>query len=148
MGIRRSDDENGAHGESTLSPAEVVMSVRVTAGFKTCPGCENTWLSRNELLGDPQVRLLGFQPVASGHEAGLFLFHHEKCGTTLALDLPSLGSLSRRPMLALSHCSAGVSTDYCLSKLGGGPCPLYCVCEFVAEVAGLIQAWPKEQPEV
>ncbi len=115
-------------------------------GFKTCPCCRTIWRSRNELLADGRVRLLGFQPVERDHTAGIFLFHHEDCGTTLALNLRSLKSLSRRPLLARSGCSAGVPPDYCLGEANAKPCPLQCACEFVAEVAIILRDWPKARP--
>lgn len=111
--------------------------------FKTCPGCRTAWLSRSDLLHDRGVRFLGFQPGANEHRSGLFLFNHQNCGTTLALDVSALESLSHCPVLGLSQCSAGQSSKHCLSGSSGEPCPLYCMCGFVEDVVRTIHSWPK-----
>jgi hypothetical protein len=121
------------------------MKTHASQSFKTCPACGKCWSSRNDLLSDPTIRLLGFQPGANGFRSGLFLFHHRTCGTTLATELGALESLSRLPVFALSQCTENFAPAYCLARLGGKPCPLYCVCEFVSEVLAIIRQWPKDR---
>ncbi len=121
------------------------MNSGESAAFKTCPCCRTVWLSKNDLLRDRSIRYLGFQAGADGRLPGMFLFNHRSCGTTLALDVPALEDLSRRPVLGLSQCSTGTSPEYCLAKSRSEPCPLYCACEFVADVGRTVRAWPKDE---
>jgi hypothetical protein len=113
--------------------------------FKTCPKCGTPWRSCADLLRDPRVRLLGYQPGPLSFERGFFLFNHAVCGTSLALELPSLESLVQIPILALSTCSRGEVPDACLREDADQVCPLFCVCSFVQAVRRVIEVWPKAQ---
>ena len=55
--------------------------------FKQCPCCTHTWQTRDEFLGDENLRLIGYQPDFDSLEFGLFLFTHEvkSCGSSLAM---------------------------------------------------------------
>ena len=115
--------------------------------FKQCPKCGMQWLARSDLLEDPEVRLLGFQPGANGHKSGFFLFCHERCGTSLALQLRLFEDLGEMPVVTRSGCSIGLQVEFCLVAKNNRPCPSECVCAFVSSVSRTIQSWPREAPE-
>jgi hypothetical protein len=111
--------------------------------FKACPKCGTLWSARADLLCDPQIRFLGYQSGPHAFDKGFFLFNHLLCGTSLALELPSVESLVQIPVLGLSGCATGAAPASCLHESGDTLCPLYCVCAFVQAVRAVIEGWPK-----
>jgi hypothetical protein len=70
-----------------------VMGGAVVGVFKKCTLCGKVWNKRSEFLGDPGLRLNGYQGslrrlLAGRQRRGLLLFTHqiEGCGTTMAVD--------------------------------------------------------------
>ena len=55
--------------------------------FKTCPSRSKSWFSRDEMLYDPDVSLLGYQVHFVDFNLGLFYFNHNSsnCKTTFAI---------------------------------------------------------------
>ncbi len=59
--------------------------------FKRCTLCGTVWLTKDEFLSDPELRLNGYQFTSlnfrNSHRGGVLLFTHrnQACGTTLAI---------------------------------------------------------------
>ncbi|MBI5383267.1 MAG: hypothetical protein HZA90_01125 [Verrucomicrobia bacterium] len=119
------------------------MNLPQAEPFKTCPKCGARWPLRADFLKDPEVTLAGFQLGPGGHTSGFFLFHHQKCGTSLAIYLPPFADLAKGPIVWRSKCSVGLPASFCLAPGTSTSCPLECVCEFVWDVTQAIQQWPK-----
>ena len=65
----------------------------MTPPFKVCPACRHIWPTREKLLSDPAVALVGYQPHFEELVAGLMLFNHRACHTTLAIEVAGLRDL-------------------------------------------------------
>jgi hypothetical protein len=111
--------------------------------FVSCPKCGNEWGRCGDFLSDRDVRLLGFQSGSTIPNDGLFLFTHERCGTTLAVELSSFRSLLPLPALAPSCWIKGDTPSFCLGRAQEICCPLECICEHVWILSHTIASWPK-----
>jgi len=114
------------------------------AAFKTCPGCHTVWRTREELLGDPSVELIGFQVDITNPLGGLFLFNHD-CGDTLAIGAPAFLDLSDCPVNAPPLLGTDGCEGHCLHRGDLDPCRASCECAYVREVLQIVRNWPKQQ---
>jgi hypothetical protein len=57
---------------------------RADAAFSTCGMCKRTWSGPDELLPDPELRLLGLQAYTKSPDANLLVFEH-RCGSTVSV---------------------------------------------------------------
>ena len=147
--------EQGLVNSSVVEPATATSSsARASESptvFKACPACHAEWRSEASMLRDPDVRLIGFQLLSDGCQpgscqSGVFVFSHETCGTSLAMETAAAVGLTHGsiPVLSRSACSVGRGGDHCLGARAGGECPRECICEFVWRVTRLIRDWPKD----
>lgn len=79
--------------------------------FKTCSSCDKQWVTRDDLLDDPEVILAGFQPAGSDTLEGYALFNHDtpECRSTIALEAEALldmydGPLHERVLMGSDAC--------------------------------------------
>jgi hypothetical protein len=113
-------------------------------GFRRCSSCDTTWPSANAFLSDPRVTMVGYQLFELGDLDGLFLFNHERCGTTLGItgselsEIVGAPSLRDRPRKARPAPPAG-----CLNHELGKGCAASCECSWVARALATIRGWPK-----
>jgi hypothetical protein len=110
--------------------------------FKSCPLCGEVWATRDDLLGDPAVVLVGYQVSFIELMAGLFLFTHA-CGTTFAIPVAGVADLYDGPIFALRATGSAECPTYCLQADELRPCPAQCECAAIRELLPLIAAWPK-----
>ncbi len=113
--------------------------------FKKCTGCGHRWESRESLLSDPAVRLVGYQANFAELEAGYFMFNHlaPGCLTTFTIDAKKFrdfyhGEVYRERLDRSSKCPG-----HCQHEGDLNPCPAKCECGFVREVMQIILRWPK-----
>ena len=70
--------------------------------FKICPKCTHTWKTKDDLLQDPSVCLVGFQADFRETEPGHYLFNHilagNTCNTTMAVKVDDFLPLYNGPM--------------------------------------------------
>jgi hypothetical protein len=59
-------------------------SAVATEVFKVCGSCRRTWLTWEEFVTDPEVRLLGLQSRASVPDATVLVFEHF-CGSSVSI---------------------------------------------------------------
>lgn len=59
--------------------------------FKQCTCCDFVWKTRDEFLNDPTIEIQAYQTAEI--VAGIFLFNHKPCGTTLGLSAEKLKDL-------------------------------------------------------
>lgn len=52
--------------------------------FRACGMCGRKWMTREELVVDPELRLLGLQAVLGLPDANLVVFEHS-CGTSVSV---------------------------------------------------------------
>jgi hypothetical protein len=52
--------------------------------FRACGMCGRQWMTREELIADPELRLLGLQAIVDLPESNLVVFEHS-CGTSVSV---------------------------------------------------------------
>ena len=124
---------------------ETDSSIQADAGvpFKRCTACAAVWLDRDAFLSDPDVRLLGYQPHFEALTAGLILFNHLACGTTLGLEVAVFESLHTGTVFSRRLDGTAACPGYCQHASNFRPCPLQCECAWVRQVLARIRTWPK-----
>ena len=122
---------------------------KVLPMFKECPTCQHKWETREELLNDPTLRLVGYQVNYVDLEAGLFLFNHDidECGTSLAIDAGEFTDMHKGEIFE-DHTKETVSNcpGYCDERRFLGPCSEKCECSYVRDVLDKVKEWPKDKP--
>ena len=113
--------------------------------YKKCPYCAFGWRSRDDLLCDPGVELVGYQVFFSDLMSGAFLFNHT-CGTTLAIHVDNFADLYEGPRYSERITGQDACPEYCLHKDELQSCPNKCDCAYVREILQIIKNWPKEAP--
>ncbi len=104
--------------------------------YKQCGYCRKTWHSREDMVRDPDVRLLGFQAFFDQPAEGLLLFNHAtaKCRTTIAVragDFEDWGALLPVPD---NRTESVVCPGHCLSMESLEACSVPCELRWVRQV--------------
>jgi hypothetical protein len=128
----------------TAATSEPVATI--IACFKVCTLCGETWKNREAFLADPCVRVIGYQPYFQDLEAGMFLFNHDACRTTLAIDASRFTDLYRGPMFTARKTGTEDCPGYCLRTSEVRPCPAECECAYVRDVLDMVARWEKAPP--
>jgi len=115
--------------------------------FKVCPNCAQLWASRDEFLNDPQTKLIGYQAHFNELEAGLFLFNHLSCKSTISVRSERFRSLYDGPVFSKKMIDDVECPNYCLSKYRLEPCSNECECAFVREIIQVIKHWEKSDSQ-
>jgi hypothetical protein len=111
--------------------------------FKECPMCGYAWCSRNEMLEDPDIELVGYQASFKILTEGLFLFNHQCQGATLAVPAGEFLDLYNGPVFKERLTGTKACPGHCLYHDDFEPCPAKCECAFVRKILQLIRKWPK-----
>jgi hypothetical protein len=126
-----------------------LMSAPITSDyFKQCSYCNKTWISRDEFLGDSDIRLIGYQPHYKNMEEGLFLFNHLICNSTLSIVSQKFRDLYTGPLYASSKLedeplNYDDCPDFCLFKNKMKGCLQQCERAFVSEIIQVLTMWGK-----
>lgn len=109
--------------------------------FKTCPCCDYEWSSREELLADPGVVLIGYQVEFDGLERGLLFFNHKKksCQSTITMRMGDFLDLYTGTIYPDSKAESDECPRYCLDERQLSRCDALCECAFVRETIQIIQ---------
>jgi hypothetical protein len=92
------------------------MSTQTTeSGFARCGSCRRPWVSWQDFLFDPQVRMLGFQGSIRWPDTNLLVFEHS-CGSSVSV-------LTHR----LRHLLPAPVEDGLPSLRGTDECPGHCL---------------------
>lgn len=118
------------------------MDSPLSRPFKKCLKCGFTWHEMASFLGDPGIRLVGYQTNFDELMAGLFLFTHV-CGTTFSVQAGAFRHLYDGPMFTERLNATEKCEGYCLHKDDLRPCPAKCECRYVREIMQNILKWPK-----
>ena len=118
----------------------------VTAGatFKRCSTCGYGWKTRERLLEDPDLRIIGYQVNFRELEEGFFLFNHT-CGTSLGLMAGDFRGFYQGPVFFERATGTTECPEFCLHKSELRPCPAKCECAYVREIIQVIKDWPKKK---
>jgi hypothetical protein len=126
-----------------MSAAETSTQKKQQAPFKVCSSCQHVWQARDDFLADTDVELIGYQPHFEELVAGLLLFNHLKCGSTLALTVEDLqdlytGEIFKKRLTGSTEC-----LGLCLHRGELKPCPNMCECAWVRQILEIVHEWPK-----
>jgi len=130
-------------GETVATNESVATTI---ACFKVCTFCGETWRSREAFLVDPCVRVIGYQVHFQDLLAGMFLFNHDVCHTTLAIEASHFTDLYDGPTLVGRKTGTQQCPAYCLRQGEVRPCPVECECASVRDVLDRIARWEKAPP--
>jgi hypothetical protein len=112
--------------------------------FKRCPVCGQQWLSRDDFLSDPSIRLLGYQVNFDALTLGAVLFNHETCLDTLGVMVADFADLQSGPIFREMKNGTEECPGYCLHECNLSRCPVQCECAWVREVLHRLSRWPKK----
>ncbi len=107
--------------------------------FKTCNVCKTSWISRDQFLDDPEVRLIGYQPDFSILELGYLLFNHDKCNNTLAMHVKKFKSLHEGEIFTEMKHGSEDCKSYCLEESNLDVCPVKCKCRYVRDLMQVLK---------
>lgn len=111
--------------------------------FKECTMCGRIWESRENFLSDPQIIGIGYMVNFRELELGLFLFNHELCGTTLAIEAAEFIDLYDGPVFVDRLMDTEECPEYCMHNSELRPCPAQCECTHVRQVLDIVVNWSK-----
>ena len=115
--------------------------------FKTCPLCSKVWTSRENFLKDRDIELVGYQVDFEEVTLGLFLFNHNTCRTTLAIQARQLKDLYIGPIFKERMTGQKDCPGDGLRRSALEPCPAECECAWVRGLLQIIRAWPRPHTE-
>jgi hypothetical protein len=106
--------------------------------------CAHPWATRDDLLADPEVTLVGYQAFWEDLEMGLLMFNHT-CGTTLAVEVARFTDLYDGPTFSVRATGTKACPGLCLHRENLNRCPAQCECAYIRELLPKIRNWPKRQ---
>ena len=105
--------------------------------FKECPACGKIWRTRDELLSDPEVELVGYQVHFQNLSLGLFMFNHS-CRGTFAVYADKFMDMYSGPVFEDRLADGKACPGFCLNKSNLRACPEKCECAFIREVLQIV----------
>ena len=115
-------------------------------GYKQCNMCGFLWPTRDSLLSDADIQIIGYQVRFEHLLTGIFLFNHS-CGTTLAFEASHFEDLYDGPMFAEPLTGTDACPGHCLYEKDLQPCPAECECAYVRVIIQVVKNWPKDERE-
>ena len=131
--------------KTTRPPALITPKADAKHVFKTCPVCRKQWMSRDDFLSDPQIKLLGYQVDFDELTLGIILFNHEVCFDTLGVRVADFADLQSGPIFSEKKNGSEDCPGYCLHECNLNRCPAKCECAWVREVLQRLSRWPKRR---
>ena len=110
--------------------------------FKHCPACGHRWPTRNDLLSDPEVELVGYQPNFKALASGIILFNHS-CKGTLGIFAVDFEDLYDGPIFQERQTDSPNCSGHCLHQGNLKPCLQQCECAYIREIIQTLKTWPK-----
>jgi len=110
---------------------------------KRCTCCGHAWPALEAFLADSQLEVAGYQVNFTDLLAGLFLFNHLTCGSTIAVPVEFFRDLYDGPIYAHRATGTADCPEYCLYVSELGTCLAKCECAYVREILQIVRRWPK-----
>jgi len=108
--------------------------------FKKCNKCGYQWETRDDLLSDKTIRVIGYQVFFEDLKLGMFLFNHS-CNTTIAINADLLLDLYDGPFFFDRKPEGRECPGRCLNINILSPCSPECKCAFISEIIQVIKNW-------
>lgn len=96
-------------------------------------------------MGDPMVKIIGYQVNFDDLQEGFFLFNHhiETCHTTLSVPAKVFFDLYKGVIFQGRLADTTECSGFCLHRDNLKVCPAKCECSFVREILQTVEKWPK-----
>lgn len=120
---------------------EAVEMTDAKETYKEC-GCGTSWEGRETFLTSKDVEIVGYQVNFKALTAGLFLFNHNTCGSTLAISASDFEDLYDGPVFRERQTGKEDCPGHCLHDHELSSCPVDCECAWVRQVVQTIKNWP------
>ena len=114
---------------------------KLRVGFIGSGGIAQSQMKHVKTYAD--VELVGYQPHFEELVAGLMLFNHLKCGSTLALTVKELQDLYAGEVFKKRLTGSTECLGLCLHRDELKPCPAQCECAWVRQILEIVHEWPK-----
>jgi hypothetical protein len=124
--------KKSANNSEKLLPKEV---------FKECPACGTVWVTREDLLADPDVYIIGYQTHFEDLVLGLFLFNHS-CNGTFSIPAGEFTDMYKGPAFDKNLAGTEGCPGHCLHKKNLESCPMQCECAYIRETVQLLKKQP------
>lgn len=109
--------------------------------FKCCGKCFKAWRHREDLVRDPDLILIGYQPTFGPPNDGLLLFTHvtPDCGSTLAVPVRAFEDYIRTRDDAIRLVGTSVCPGHCLRVHDLQACHVPCQMRWVRQLIQILR---------
>ena len=113
----------------------------MTEAFKSCGKCGQIWHKRADLVRDPELILIGYQPTFADAAEGLLLFTHvaRDCGTTLAIKVAEFKDLVPPHAESIKSTGTLVCPSHCLRVRDLQVCSVPCQMGWVRQLIQVLR---------
>lgn len=115
--------------------------------FKECPACKTIWETREDMLADPEVHIIGYQAHFADLTLGLFLFNHT-CNGTFAIAAEEFLDMYQGAVFEKRLSETKECPGYCRHEKSLEPCPLQCECAYIREIIQMLRKHPVPSHQV
>lgn len=109
--------------------------------FKQCTVCKALWKTRDDMLADPEIHIIGYQSHFEDLTLGLFLFNHI-CHGTFSIRAEEFLDMYNGPTFLNNLSETKECPGYCRHQKSLEPCPLQCECGYIREIVQLVKKHP------
>jgi len=109
--------------------------------FKQCPACEKVWPTRENMLADNDVYIIGYQAHFENLSLGLFLFNHS-CNGTFSIPADEFIDMYNGPVFDENLSGTKDCPGYCRHQKQLEPCPMQCECAYIREIIQMLKENP------
>ncbi len=110
-----------------------------------CTCCNCSWETRDELLSDSRLQIVGYQVNFDDLLLGFILFNHLTCQSTLAVPAGLFRDIYDGPVFSQRATGNEECPGYCLRESELNACPAKCECAYVREILQIIRNWPRAE---
>jgi hypothetical protein len=115
--------------------------------FKKCTMCEKSWETLDDFVKDKEIKLNGYQVNIIDPLRGMFIFTHNipLCGTSVAIKIDKLASLSEKPLPTQSIERPHDCPGHCLIESNFNKCTAtFCLGQVIRDLLQTLANIPKE----
>jgi hypothetical protein len=102
--------------------------------FTVCSGCKKVWADRNSFLGDLTVRITGYNINLDYLDNGYFIFLHEDCKTSSAIEVSFFKDLYQGKENLENKMGSSECPGYCKNNENLNDCNVLCECNYVRKI--------------
>lgn len=107
--------------------------------FKVCPSCHKSWQTRNNLIDDQNIEIVGYQANLKDIDKGFFIFTHTgECGTSFAVENHKFRDIYTGPDYEELQKGSEECEGHCLDIGNLGICHAKCSSAIYREIMAII----------